>query len=111
VGAGAPPFLQVGPTEFLLLGSRFRAISGNPAALLPAVRLPIRSPRPKTEDVVVAALAAADDRVRLMVLLAARLGLRRREICKVHTEDITTSPLGWSLFVIGKGAAGNGSCH
>jgi len=79
------------------------AMTHNPAALLPSVRLPIRSPRPAPEDVLAAALEAADDRVRLMVLLAARLGLRRGEIAQVHTEDIVTSPLGWSLRVTGKG--------
>lgn len=75
----------------------------NPAELLPSVALPIRSPRPAPEEVLGAALEAADDRVRLMLLLAARLGLRRGEIATVHTEDIVTSPLGWSLRVTGKG--------
>jgi len=75
----------------------------NPAALLPPVSRQIRSPHPTPEDVLAAALATADPRVRLMVLLGARLGLRRGEVCKVHTRDVVASAGGWSLRVTGKG--------
>jgi integrase len=76
----------------------------NPAGLLPAVKSPIRMPRPTPEAVLVAALLAADPRVMLMVLLAGREGLRRGEIAQVHTRDLELDPLGWSLRVHGKGA-------
>lgn len=78
-------------------------ISFNPAVMLPSVPLPVRSPRPAPEEVWHGALERCDDRLRLMVLLGVRLGLRRGEICKVHSEDVVTSPLGWSLRVTGKG--------
>jgi len=76
----------------------------NPAALLPPIKSPIRMPRPPPESVLSAALLLADDRVRLMVLLAAREGLRRGEIAQVHTRDLEPDALGWSLRVHGKGA-------
>jgi integrase len=75
----------------------------NAAAMLPPVPLPIRAPHPAPDDVLFEALQKCDGRLRLMVLLAARLGLRRGEIAKVHSDDIVTSPLGWSLHVVGKG--------
>jgi integrase len=79
-------------------------ITANPAGLLPTVRPPIRLPRPTPELVLAAALLAADDRVMLMVLLAARQGLRRGEIAQVHTADLVQDLAGWSLKVHGKGA-------
>lgn len=75
----------------------------NPAALLPAVRRPTRAPRPTPEALVSETLAAADDRARLMVLLAARTGLRRGEIAQAHTDDLVTTMTGPSLLVRGKG--------
>jgi len=77
----------------------------NPAGLLPAIKAPIRLPRPTPEAVLAAALLAADPRIRLMVLLAAKEGLRRGEIAKVHTRDLERDLFGqWSLRVHGKGA-------
>ena len=38
-----------------------------------------------------------------MILLAVRCGLRCREICQVHTNDLFEDLIGWSLIVHGKG--------
>jgi len=75
----------------------------NPSVMLPSVPLPIRSPNPTPEEVWYGALERCDDRLRLMVLLGVRLGLRRGEICKIHSEDVVTSSLGWSIRITGKG--------
>ena len=76
----------------------------NPAGLLPPIKAPTRLPRPTPERVLTRALLTADQRVKLMVLLAAREGLRRGEIAQVHTCDLEADLLGWSLRVHGKGA-------
>lgn len=77
------------------------AMSEDPSALLPVVRVPPAQPRPAPESAVVRALAMTDSpRDRLMVLLGAYLGLRRSEIAAVHSRDIE----GDSLYVRGKGS-------
>lgn len=48
-------------------------------------------------------LSSPDWRVRLMVMLAADAGLRRREICQVRTNDVIEDAMGPSLVVHGKG--------
>ena len=68
---------------------------------LPVIKSGKASPRPTPDDVWAAALAAADDRGRLMMRLAAEAGLRRSEVAKVHSRDLLTGP---SLLVHGKGA-------
>src|SRR5699024_4559569 len=45
----------------------------------------------------------ADERERLILRLAAELGLRRTEIALVHQRDMTEDLDGWSLLVHGKG--------
>jgi integrase len=80
-------------------------IAVNPAWRLPAITTPRRLPRPTSEAVLLEALAMAVPRVRMMVLLAAREGLRRGEIAQVHTRDIEPDLLdGWNLRVHGKGS-------
>jgi integrase len=68
---------------------------------MPSVRVPAGVPRPAPEQVVSAALAAAEHepRERLMLALAAFAGLRRAEIARVHTRDVTEE----GLRVRGKG--------
>ena len=75
----------------------------NPAALLPTIRPVHHPPRPAPEDVLLASLREAGDRERLMILLAARQGLRRSDIARVHSADLMLDLLGWSLRVRGKG--------
>lgn len=79
-------------------------IKCNPAADLPSVKVGKREPQPAPEVVVIDAIMAADDRTRLMLLLAARQGLRRGEIARVHSRDLIATPDGWSLVVHGKGS-------
>lgn len=78
-------------------------IDHNPAALIPPVKVNHHPPRPTPETILAQALLCAEPRVQLMILLAARQGLRRGEIARVHTEDLTEDLVGWSLRVHGKG--------
>ena len=73
----------------------------NPALGLPAVRIAPREPRPAPEWVLEG--LRSDERVRLMIDLAARQGLRRAEIASVHSRDLVADLDGWSLIVHGKG--------
>lgn len=75
----------------------------NPARLLPTIKAPRGLPHPAPEAVLCAALAAADDRLRLMLLLGAHAGLRRAEIARVHTRDLEADAGGRVLRVQGKG--------
>ncbi|MFX4272971.1 tyrosine-type recombinase/integrase [Propionibacteriaceae bacterium Y1685] len=61
----------------------------NPAADTTAVRLPRALPRPITRDGLREALGGADDRQRLILLLAALAGLRRAEIAGLRWDQIT----------------------
>lgn len=69
-------------------------VAANPAAGLPVPRLGRRLPRPIAEDDLMAALAAAPRRIRLMIVLAAWAGLRARELALLRRECIadTISP-------------------
>lgn len=78
-------------------------IDVNPAALLPAIRPPRSMPRPAPEEALRQALAAGDERQRLMVMLAAYVGLRRGEVARVHTRDVEPDLEAWSLRIVGKG--------
>lgn len=75
----------------------------DPAALLPTIKLPRGIPRPTPDAMYREALTKADDRVRLMVQLAAWCGLRRGEIARVRREDVVEDLVGHSLIVKGKG--------
>lgn len=75
----------------------------NPAAFLARVSEPHRVPRPTPEHVIADVLTRADDRVRLMILLAAQLGLRRAEIAQLHTDDVRQGLDGLHVLVHGKG--------
>lgn len=78
-------------------------ISASPAHLLPPVRIPRARPKPTPETDYRAALAAADERARLAIRLAAQCGMRRGEIARVRGDDVIATPYGPSLRVIGKG--------
>lgn len=80
-------------------------VDHNPAAHLPKLRATPPNPRPASEATYRAALDAAPTTAdRLMLRLAAELGLRRGEACQVHSRHLTTGDDGlWWLEVLGKG--------
>lgn len=74
-------------------------VAQSPVRALPSVSVPRALPRPAPHDAVREALAAADDRCRLAVLLAVDAGLRRAEIANLHTSHVSAT----HLLVVGKG--------
>lgn len=75
----------------------------SPAERLPTVKASAPHPRPTPEQALEAALVFAEPRERLMVRLAAELGLRRGEVAQVHTRDLLETATGPALLVRGKG--------
>lgn len=72
----------------------------NPTKLLLSVKVPRGKARPiATEKLHKTLTQAPTTEERLMILLAAYAGLRRFEIAKLHTSDITE---GW-MTIVGKG--------
>jgi integrase/recombinase XerC len=90
--------------SFFAWAHRAGHLSEDPAAGLAAVRAAVPAPRPAPDAAWAAAIAVADPRVTLMLRLAAEAGLRRAEIARVHTRDVTIGPGGALLRVLGKGA-------
>lgn len=78
-------------------------IERSPARVLPKVKLRPPRPRPAPEDAYREALACPDERVRVMVRLAAELGLRRGEVAASHSDWLVRDLTGWTLRVTGKG--------
>lgn len=79
-------------------------IGADPSAKLPRVKRPPAHARPLPVTHLQTAAAAADDRLALMLTLAAGHGLRRAEIAAVHARDVVQTPGdGWALLVQGKG--------
>ncbi|PSL02505.1 site-specific recombinase XerD [Haloactinopolyspora alba] len=78
-------------------------IDESPAEDLPKVRASSPRPHPAPEDAYRFAVLTAEPRERLMLRLAAEMGLRRGEVAKVHTRDLVQRDGGWSLIVHGKG--------
>lgn len=80
-------------------------VDRSPALAIPSKRPPEPNPTPTPDRVYDAALEAADDRTRLMLLLAAGHGLRRGEVAVVcPMRDLVEDLDGWSLLVHGKGS-------
>ena len=99
-GAAARKSMRTAVTGFYRWARRHGYVDVDPCADLPGVFVPAGRPRPAPEGVIRATLAAADDRVRLMVLLAIFAGLRAGEIACVHRDDVIDGD--W-LLVHGKG--------
>ncbi len=78
-------------------------LAGDPSAQLRVVRASTPVPRPASDRTYRDALAAADDRTALVLMLAAEMGLRRAEVAHVHSRDILDSADGFALLVHGKG--------
>lgn len=70
---------------------------------LPRPRPPRSMPRPAPDTAWSAALASADLRTTLMMRLAGEAGLRRAEVARVHTAELTDGFGGAQLLVHGKG--------
>ncbi len=80
--------------------ARHGGIRPNPAADLPSVHVPRAEPRPAPEDAIRIALARADKRQKIMILLACVYALRRGEISRINARDDLD---GNDLVVHGKG--------
>jgi integrase len=78
-------------------------ITRNPCKALGTIQAPTGKPRPASYEAIDAAVAAAPDRVRLMIYLGAELGLRRAEIARIHTRDLFDDSEGRMIRVLGKG--------
>jgi integrase/recombinase XerC len=76
----------------------------NPASKLMKVKVPQGKPKPASDAALEQALSNASPKVRLMVRLGERCGLRAMEIAAVHSDDFEQDELGWTLRVLGKGA-------
>lgn len=88
---------------FYAWGQAAGHVAVSPAATLPPITAPRGLPRPVPADRLEAAVAAAEPRVRLALLLLAETGIRRGECAAVHTDDLLLVADGWSLRVLGKG--------
>lgn len=78
-------------------------LTTNPALELPKVKMVQGVPRPAPDLAYHEALVAARPRERLMLRLAAEVGMRRAEVAQVHTRDLMKDLVGYSLIVHGKG--------
>lgn len=76
----------------------------NPAAWLPSIRRPVPPPRPAPDAAIRKALGIAKPRTRLILCLAAELGLRASEIATLNTGDLEPGTEGWEILTVqGKG--------
>lgn len=75
----------------------------SPADALPKVQAAAAVPRPTPEAIYAAAWQAGDERDRLILDLAAQLGMRRNEIAQVHEQDVSPALIGSTLTAHGKG--------
>lgn len=77
--------------------------NNNVAAALPVVKASAPAPRPVPEVILSDGIHNADPRTRLILTLAAEVGMRRAEIAVAHTRDLVPDLDGYSLIVHGKG--------
>lgn len=85
--------------SFYRWGHEHGGLPADPAADLPAIHVPTAEPRPAPEEAIQIALARADRRQQLMILLAAVYALRRGEISRINLRHLD----GCDLIVYGKG--------
>ncbi len=98
----SPEFRRAGLSSvrsFYRWAERTGLVAASPAALLDPVSRPRVLPRPAPDEALRDALAAADDRQRLALKLAAYAGLRRAEIAALHTRHVSDT----EILVVGKG--------
>lgn len=84
---------------------RFFTFLGRPdvAGAMPAVKPSEPMPRPIPEPELRRGLEVGDERTRLMLRMAAEVGMRRGEIARCHALDVTRGRDGYELLVHGKG--------
>lgn len=78
-------------------------VTVNPVDPVPAVRMVQATARPAPDRAYHEALMRSSPRERIMLRLAAEVGLRRGEVAVAHTRDIMEDLVGRSLVVHGKG--------
>lgn len=78
-------------------------VKANPAEGLPKVRMEAGVAKPAPDLAYHEAIMHADPRERLMLRLAAEVGMRRSEVAQVHSDDLMEDLVGRSLVVHGKG--------
>lgn len=88
---------------FFLWAFKSKRIPAHIADDLPAIRVHQGQPRPLPDDAWRAALEVADDRITLILRLAAEAGLRRGEIARVSVGDLIEGAGAAQLLVHGKG--------
>lgn len=77
--------------------------SDDPSLDVPRVKKPHAHPRPCPDKYITAAMEKATAAEKLMIRFGAECGLRRREIARVHSDDVVADSAGHSLIVRGKG--------
>lgn len=75
----------------------------SPALVLPRIRPSTPNPMPVPDHAYRVALAAADERERLILRLGAEVGMRRAEVAQAHSRDLVEDLTGWSIVAHGKG--------
>jgi integrase len=75
----------------------------NPVDSVAKIKMVAGKARPAPDRIYHEALMAAGPREKLMLRLAAELGLRRAEVAQVHSTDLMEDMVGHSLIVHGKG--------
>lgn len=103
VGAETRRSIRASLRSFYAWATEAGHLEVDPATRLPVVRRGYSTARPAAENAIEFALMVADPRERLIIRLAAEVGLRRAEVAKVHTRDLVQDDGGWSLHVHGKG--------
>ena len=78
-------------------------IADNPAHKLRVVKATTPLPRPASSHDYRTALAGADERQSVALMLAAEMGLRRAEVACIHARDVLHTDGGPVLVVHGKG--------
>ncbi|KAA9104998.1 tyrosine-type recombinase/integrase [Microbacterium rhizomatis] len=78
-------------------------VTVNPVESVPKVKMREAHARPAPDRAYHEALMAARPREKLMLRLAAEVGMRRAEVAQVHTKDLIEDMVGHSLIVHGKG--------
>ena len=88
-------------STFYTWAIRDELVDVNPVARVDRSRFRKGRPRPAPTGAIADVLAVAEPRVRLMILLAAEMGLRRAEIAGLRVSDFGFGD--GILFVVGKG--------